>query len=136
MALSDATLLVLDKVGGGFTLAEFSARGISMTLSPIDESAQIEYDVNGNLVDLMEGFDQFKKYKSTISCDDMESPGFAAGATVADRIWPGTKFNVTCLPSLGATDPITMVMMVVSPWQVTTDEWGAAVSWSLDLKQV
>ena len=136
MALSDATLLVLDKVGGGFTLEEFSARGISMTLSPIDESAQIEYDVNANLVDLMEGFDQFKKYQSTISCTDMESPGFAAGVAVADRIWLGTKFNVTCLPSLGAVDPITLVMMVIKPWQVTTDEWGAAVSWSLDLKQV
>jgi hypothetical protein len=136
MALSDSTLLGLAMIGGSFELAEFAARGVSMTMAPIDASGQVERDVNGNLVDLMEGFDQFKKYKFTISCDDMESPGFAAGLTVSDQVWIGTKFTLTCLPGLGATDPLTFTTMVTAPWQVTTDEWGAAVSWSLDLEQV
>lgn len=136
MALSDSTLLGLSMIGGSFALAEFSARGVNMTMAPIDASGQVERDVNGNLVDLMEGFDQFKKYKFTISCDDMDSPGFAAGVSISDQVWIGTKFTLTCLPGLGASDAITFTTMVVSPWQIACDEWGAATSWSLDLEQV
>lgn len=135
MALSDSTLLGLALIGGSFELAEFSARGVSMTLAPIDAAAQIERDVNGNLVDLMEGFDQFRKYKSTISCDDMDSPAFAAGSSAGDSVWPGDKFTVTCLPHLGDADAVTLIMMVRN-WQITRDEWGAATSWSLELEQV
>jgi hypothetical protein len=135
MALSDSTLLGLDLIGGGFALPEFAARGVTMTLAPIDSAAQIERDVNGNLFNAMDGFDQFRKYKSTISCDDMDSPAFAAGSSAGDEIWPGVKFNVTCLPALGDEEAITLVMMCLS-WQISRDEWGAATSWTMDLEQV
>jgi hypothetical protein len=137
MSLSDATLLGLELVAGGFTLSEFSARGISMTMAPIDSSAQILRDVNGNLVNLTEGMSQFQKYKFGMSCSDMESPGFAEVSSARDAIWPGAKFYLTCLPSLGAEEAITVTAMVMTPgWQVTRDEWGAVTSWSMDLEQV
>lgn len=135
MALSDSTLLGLERIGGGFALPEFAARGVTMTKQPIDAAAQIERDVNGNLVDLMEGFEQFRKYKGTISCDDMDSPAFALATTAADAVWPGDKFTLTCLPHLGAEDQIVLTVMCRS-WQISRDEWGAATSWSFEWEEI
>jgi len=135
--MSDATLLGLALVDGGFALPDDAARGISMTMAPIDAWGQIVRDVNGNLVDLMEGMSQFRKFKFNISCSDMASPGFAEVSSAREAIGPGSKFNLTCLPELGAAEAQTFVAMVMPQgWQVTTDEYGAVVGWSLDLEQV
>lgn len=135
MSLSDSTVLGLERIGGGFALTEFAARGIGMTMQPLETAAQIARDVNGNLVNLMDGFDQFKKYKGTISCDDMDSPGFADATTAADGVWQGDKFTLTCLPHLGSEEAITMTVMCMN-WNVARDEWGAATSWSFEWEQV
>jgi hypothetical protein len=135
VALSDSTLLGLEKIGGGFSLPEYAARGITMTMQPISEAAQLVRDVNGNMIDAMDGFEQFRKYECEISCDDMDSPAFAADSTADDPVWPGDKFTVTCLPHLGAEEPIVLTMMCMT-WNVSRDEWGAATSWSMKLAQV
>ena len=137
MALIDSTLLELDKVGGGFELNEFAARGIQMSMSPIEGVADIRRDVNGNLVNIKAGNHALRKYRFTLSCDDMESPGFAAESTGAESLWPGDEVTLICVEELGASEQQVYTAMVMQPgWQVSRDEWGAATSWSLELEQV
>lgn len=135
MALSDSTLLGLTRTGGGFSLSEFAARGISMQMSEIDQAADIVRDVNFNLVNLSEGVTASQKYKFTVSCEDMASPGFAAHGSGQTAFRKGDKATLICIPELGATEQQTFTVMNMG-WQITTDEWGAVVSWSLDLEEV
>jgi hypothetical protein len=73
--MTDDTLLVLSGIG----VPDYSARGLRHTLEPIEASASLRRTVNGALVDL--SFAQFRKYKSTISCQDQEPPA-------VDGVWP------------------------------------------------
>jgi hypothetical protein len=56
------TLLVLDGQG----LPPYAARGITQTLDPINQAANLRRTVNGDLKDI--SFSSFRKYKSTLSC--------------------------------------------------------------------
>jgi hypothetical protein len=136
MALSDSTLLGLARTGGGFTLAEFAARGISMQMAPLDGSADLRRDVNNNLINIKSGVPTALKYKFQLSCEDMESPGFAVVVAGRAALAPGDEVTLTCIPELGATAQQTYTALVTSPgWSVTRDEWNAITSWSLELEQ-
>lgn len=134
MALSDSTLLGLTRTGGGFALAEFSARGISMQMSEIDQAADIHRDVNFNLINALDGIAAAQKYKFSLSCEDMESPGFSAVTGGRTAFRKGDKATLICLPELGATEQQTFTVMNMG-WSVTRDEWNAITSWSLDLEE-
>jgi hypothetical protein len=69
----------------------YSARGCTHTLEPIEESIQVERDVNGEAFDL--SWTQFRKYKSEVTCRDVEQPAF-------DGIWPGTVLVLDCVVEL------------------------------------
>lgn len=139
------TLLVIS--GPGIT--DWSARGLTQTLDPIEASGNLARTVNGALLDL--SATQMRKYKSTISCTDQEMPAF-------DGVWPGMVLTVDCVPELGyltagGSPGRTVVsgssrvsgvwtyfrpqlsMRVVS-YTVSRDEWGAATSWQLDLEEI
>lgn len=120
--------------GPGFDLSLYALRGLTADLSPIDQSAQIERDVNGNLMDL--SAPELRKYRVTIGCTDQESPGFASMSSDADGIWPGSLVTVTLMPQLGSADPITLDMMVTRPWSESRDEYGAASAWQIELEEV
>ena len=81
------TLLVLTGVG----VPSYSARGLTQTLEPIEAAAQLRRSINGDLLDLSYG--PFRKYKSTISCQDQEPPAF-------DGVWPGRVITVDCVAEL------------------------------------
>ncbi len=139
------TLLVIS--GPGIT--DWSARGLTQTLDPIDASGNLARTVNGALLDLSAS--QMRKYKSTISCTDQEMPAF-------DGVWPGMVLTVDCVPELGyltagGTPGRTVVAgssrvsgvwtyfrpqlsMRVITYTVERDEWGAATSWQLDLEEI
>jgi hypothetical protein len=133
MPFTPPTLLGLS--GDGFDLSDYSLRGLTATLEPIAQTAQIVRDVNGNLLNLRDPI--FDKYRVTISCTDQESPGFA-GITTDDpnRVWPGSLVTVTLLPHLGAEEPLVLNMMVVAPWRESFDEWAHDNSWQLELEEV
>ncbi len=119
----------------GFELTDYAARGITMSMSPVDGAGNMRRDINGNLVNLSAV--QFHKYKFHLSCTDQESPGFSAASSDADAIWPGAEFTLTCIPQLGAAEAQTFTVMVMAPgWQVVTDEYNCDVGWSLDLEEV
>lgn len=130
--LSDATLLGLDFEDGGVSLSEYAARGIKAGIGPIDAAKQSRRDINGTLVDTSNP--AFRKYRLSLSCDDMDSPGFGEVTTDADGHWPGDRVFVTVLPHMASAGAMNLTMLL-KDWNVERDEWGAATSWSAELEQ-
>ncbi len=131
--MTTTTLLGLSRTG--FALSDYAARGITMTMTPIEAGGNVRRDINGNLVNLSRL--ALQKYAFVISCTDQESPGFAASNTDLDPIWVGDEFTLTCIPQLGDAEQQTFSVMVVPPgWQIQTDEYGADVGWTLNLEEV
>ena len=140
----DDTLLELSAMG----IPLYSGRGLTETLTPIEESKDLARDINGDLIDLSVA--QFQKYQSKITCRDVQAPAI-------DGIWPGQPVTVSCVPELsfpnGGTPSRAIVdgslrvagdftfyrprlqMRVV---EVTTsmDEWAADIQWELDLEEI
>jgi hypothetical protein len=142
--MSDDTLLVLSGIG----IPDYSARGLTQTLEPIEASASLRRTVNGALVDL--SFAQFRKYKSSISCPDQQPPA-------VDGVWPGHVVTVDCVaelsyPSGGSpARPVVsgstrtqgafvfyrpQLQMRVTGFSVNRDEYGDAVQWQMDLEEL
>ena len=138
------TLLVIS--GNG--VPTFASRGLTQTLDPIAASSVLRRTVNGGLIDLSPP--QMRKYKSTITCTDINGPAL-------DGVWPGDTVTVDCVPELayltisGTPErPVVtgservvgdhtyyrpqLVMRVVQ-YTTSTDEYGAAVAWQLDLEE-
>lgn len=143
--MSNETLLSLSGIG----VPAYSVRGLSQTLEPIDAAIQLKRTVNGALVDL--SYEPFRKYKSTLSCQDQEPPA-------VDGVWPGQVVTVECVAELcfvtsggSPTRPVVadsartegiftfyrpVLTMRVSGLSLTCDEYGAAVSWQMQLEEV
>lgn len=143
--MANETLLVLAGIG----VAPYSARGLEQTLKPIGGAGQLRRTINGELIDLSEP--QLRKYTSTISGGDQLSP-------VINGIWPGLTVTVDCIAELcyptatGEADrPVIAgssriegnftyyrprLTMKVMDWQISEDEWGREVGWSLELEEV
>lgn len=138
------TLLVLTGIG----IPAYSARGLTQTLQPIEAAGSQRRTVNGALVDL--SLPQFRKYRSTIRCSDMEAPAL-------DAIWPGHVVTVDCVVELScpssATPAKTVVLgsqrlqgsftfyrprlfMQVIGHSIEKNEWGAVTGWTLELEEV
>jgi hypothetical protein len=142
--MADGTLLEISGPG----IASYTARGATQTLDPIDASSVTARTVNGALIDLSPS--QMRKYKSTISCNDTETPAL-------DGVWPGMVLTVDCIAELGyktaggtpARTVVTGSARVNSNWtyyrpqlsmrviqySVSRDEYGAMTEWSLDLEE-
>lgn len=141
--------LRLDPIG----VPPYSVRGLTQTLEPIGQAAQMRRTVNGTLIDLSE--QAFRKYRSTITCADQQQPAL-------DGAWPGRILTVDCIAELSyrtsggsperpladTTDDAAtrtegdftfyrprLTMMIVD-YRTDTDEWGAAVNWQLNMEEV
>lgn len=140
------TVLELSGIG----IAPYSTRGATQSLDPIGSaSATIYRDVNGVLRTVAGS--SFQKYKTTISCQDQLPAAL-------DGVWPGKLVTVKCIQELsyltaGGSPSRTVVSgssrtegsftfyrpqldMMVTGFSVQTDEWGAEVSWRMDLEEV
>lgn len=133
----------------GFGLTPYSARGIQQTLEPIPESSAMRRTVNGALVDI--SAPEFRKYRSVISCEDMNVPAI-------DGVWPGQQVTVACACELsyatsGGSPARTVVSgssrtegdftfyrpqltMRIVNFNEALDELGAMLSWQLELEEV
>lgn len=144
MSANDDTLLVLTGIG----IPDFSARGVTQTLLPIDAAADMRRTINGILIDL--SFDQFRKFQSSVSCTDQQPPA-------VDGIWQGHVVVVECVnelcyptggtPSRTAVSGSTRVQgsftfyrpvleMMVRSYNQQIDEWGAVIQWQMDLEEI
>lgn len=119
--MSTETVLTLS----GMSIEPYSARGLTQTLEPIEESKHFERAIDGTLLDL--SYTPMRKYKSTITGSDQAAPA------VSDK-WPGQIVTVGCIVSIEGSRP-TLTMMITG-FSISIDEWGAQVSWQLDLEQV
>lgn len=136
-----------------FVIPPYSARGITESFRPTGETAQMVRTVNGELINLLDGVsDDFKKFELTITCTDQDHP-------VLDTLWPGDTLTVSCATEFKYiedtdTDPArtpvdgstreengytyyrpTLIMKVMS-YDITQDEFGADIGWTLELVEV
>jgi hypothetical protein len=117
------TLIAIDAID--FT--DFAVRGITMTLTPIDQSKNVARDCLGNLVDISVA--QFRQHKITITCTDNDAPELA-------NAWPGTDITITCLPRMNSTSDTPLVIAAkVTSWNTSRDEWGAEIAWQIEAEQ-
>lgn len=138
------TLLVLSGIG----IPDYTARGLSESLTLIGGAANLRRTVNGALKDL--SAEQFRKYRLEITCADQETP-------VVQNMWPGVQVVVDCVSELayltsGGSPERTVVPgssrvngdftvyrprlnMRVMDFNVQKDEWGAVTSWTLSLEE-
>jgi hypothetical protein len=142
---SDSTLLKISGVG----MSPYAARGLTQTLNPIEQAKDLRRTINGELIDL--SAEQFRKYASVISGNDLMPPGVAG-------IWPGRLVRVECIAELyyvtadgRAERPVAdgsertegphtyyrpVLDMRVVDFNQSFDEWDAQVSWSLTLEEI
>lgn len=142
----------------GIDFTPWSARGLSQTLEAVSESSQLARTVDGELDDLSTS--QFRKYRSTISCNDFDIPAI-------DGLFPGQEVVVDCIVELSYAEPGTStgvetlgdsasrpivpgslvsengfvryrprLTMRVESLSTTRDEWNAVSQWSIDLVEV
>jgi hypothetical protein len=119
------TLLAID----GIDFSQHAVRGITMTLTPIDQAAALARDCRGALVDI--SLAQFRQFKVAISCTDHEAPQLT-------DVWPGQDITITCIPGLGAantTGDVLTILAKVTAWNTSRDEWAAEVAWTLEAEQ-
>jgi len=138
------TLLAITGLG----LAPYAVRGARQTLEPIEQSKQIKRTINGTAHD--QSLPQFRKYRSTISCTDINAPAF-------DGKWPGASLVVDCIPELsyltaGGSPGRSVVAgssrvdgdytfyrpqltMKLTSWDIQYDEWGHETGWTMDLEE-
>lgn len=144
--LSLDTLLEIIGIG----VPRYSARGLTQSLDPINASAQLRRTLNGVLHDYSDS--NFQKYKSTITCSDQQPPA-------VDGIWPGKEVTVKCIAELceATTSPDSLertpvagsvryeedftfyrpqLTMKVVNFTTEKDEYGAIVSWAMELEEV
>jgi hypothetical protein len=120
------TLLTIDDID----FSSYAVRGITMTLTPIDQAKSLARDCRGELADISVA--QFRQYKVSITCTDHEAP-------VLTDIWPGQDVTITCIPGLGVSnttgEDVLTILAKVTAWDTSRDEWSAEVAWRLDAEQ-
>lgn len=142
--------LILEFGGSGQdALPPYSSRVATQTLDPIAGGGEITRDVNGEVIDLVAP--QFRLLKSTISCTDRQP-------LAVNGVWRGMLCICHCIAkrsyrTLGGSpdrevrsDVAAVVQgdftiyrpkltMVVFDYRASFDDWGALVSWQLDLEE-
>lgn len=132
----------------GLDLGLWSSRGCDQSLEPIEQSKYVKRTINGNAHDL--SLPQFRKYRSRVTCNDINAPAF-------DKRWPGVELIVDCIPELsyktaGGSPGRTVVtgssrtegdytfyrpqlVMLLTSWDFTFNEWGDETGWTMDLEE-
>jgi hypothetical protein len=134
----------------GFGTLLYQARNLDQTLEVIQEASDMERSVNGTLVDLSNPI--FRKYKSKISCTDVNAPPL-------DNIWPGMVVTVGCTinlcypvsnPGSPARNEVSgssytqghfvfyrpVLIMRVAQLSQNFEEWKANNGWTLTLEEI
>lgn len=118
----------------GVGFADYSARGITCSLEPIEASGQLRRTINGTMLDLSNP--AFQKYKMTLSATDQEFPKLG-------HVWFGKEVYVTSVITLQtgggtATTGATAIGFtgMITNWTVERDEWAYDASWSIEIEQI
>jgi hypothetical protein len=146
---ASGTLLVIApaQASGAPSLPPYSARGLTQTLELID-TAPPRRTINGELDG--ETPAAFRKYRSTITCEDLRAPAL-------DGAYRGQAVVVDCVAELSypsggsAGRPVVpdserteggfvfyrpRLQMRVIDIRVSYSEWDAEYSWQIDLEEI
>jgi len=146
----EGTLLVINPLSGidAPQLTPYSARNLTQTYSVIGVNEWIKRDVNGTLRSVADI--RFRKYKSTITCSDGQTP-------CLDNGWLGTQCEVSCAfefshpigafparPSVSGSERIDsgfvfyrpILLMIVQDIKNSFQEWSALNNWQVELEEV
>jgi hypothetical protein len=149
------TLLVLTPLSGSgaFQLTPYAARGLTQTYAPLKSAGGagntwVRRDVNGVLRELVDT--RFRKYKSTISCHDGETP-------CLDDAWIGVTVEVHCAFELNYVTGMMparpevsgsartqgaftyyrpVLQMMVTDVSASLPEWAALYDWKIELEEI
>ena len=155
LTLDNPTLLVLTPLSGFSTpvLTAYSARNLTQSLEPNtgsggSEGVLIRETVNGETLNLIP--DWMRKYRSTISCTDTESP-------CLDGAWLGVTCEVQCVnelsypeggaaqrPAVSGSERVynhivyyrPILVMMITAIRNNLAEYNASVQWQIDLREV
>jgi hypothetical protein len=154
LSLANGTLLVLSPLSTATPiLTPYAARGLTQTLELITSGGAgqgqwLRRDVNGVLRDTSDI--RFRKYRSTVSCRDGETP-------CLDNSWVGLQVQVSCIVELsyptGGSPGRTVVSgssrtqgsityyrpqltMLVASIKNSGQEYAALNSWEVGLEEV
>jgi hypothetical protein len=120
------TLLAIDDID----FSQYAVRGITMTLEPIEQAANVARDCRGFLADI--SLAQFRQYRVSIECTDHEAPELAG-------VWPGQDITITCIPGLGGGSgvdgEVLTILAKVTSWNTSREEWAAEIAWQLEAEQ-
>lgn len=131
-------------------IAPYALRGISQTLEPIDAAGDFRRTASGTLIHI--SAPQFQKYRTTIRCSDLSSPGL-------DNVWQGMRVTMHCAAELGyegSTDtsgrgrpavpnsirdeegwtfyrPI--IVFLITGYSIDFAEWDAEYAWELTAEE-
>jgi len=106
----------------GIDLGQYSARGLTLQLQPLQSSNGLRRTINGDLLDLTAP--QFRKYSVSISCEDVDAPDLTG-------IYQGMPVTVTLIPETGIG--VVTLSMLVDSWQTSAQEWEHLTNWTLNL---
>jgi hypothetical protein len=145
------TLLVISPLSGATapTLTPYSARNLSQTWELL-KGNWTKRDVNG--VKRSVADTRFRKYRSTITCTDVQTPAL-------DNAWIGTECEVSCAfefvyPVGGSPErPVVsgssrlddggayvfyrpLLLMMIEDIRDRFDEWGARHGWEIQLEEI
>jgi hypothetical protein len=154
LSLPNGTLLVLTPAATLTPiLTPYAARGLTQTLELVSgggagQSPWLRRDINGTLQDVSDT--RFRKYKSTVSCRDGETP-------CVDNAWIGLQVQVSCVCELsypsGGTPARTVVSgsertegsivfyrplltMLIAAIKNSAQEYAALNAWEVSLEEV
>lgn len=120
------TLLRIDSI----SFVDWAVRGITVTLEPIEQAISLARDCRGELVDI--SLAQFQKYRFSITCTDQDAP-------VLTDVWPGKVINIDLIPNMGvvnSTEGVVSLHAMVTRWNVSGEEYEAAVAWQLSGEEI
>jgi hypothetical protein len=138
------TVLVITGIG----LSPFSARGVTQTYSVIDPAKNFDRTANGKLINYSP--DQFKKYASTITFNDTDTPAldgvFPGDVVVVDWVQEFSYLTAGGSPAREVVEDSERVegvftfyrprmTMLVKDVSGSTPEWDAMSPAQLDLEE-
>jgi hypothetical protein len=154
ISLPNGTLLAFSPLSTATpVLTPYGARGLTQTFELISgggagQSQWLRRDVNGNLQDVSDI--RFRKYRSTVSCRDGETP-------CLDGSWVGVQVQVSCIfylsyPTGGTPQrPVVtgsaftqgsityyrpLLTMLITSIKNSAQEYAALNSWEIDFEEV
>jgi hypothetical protein len=139
------TVLVLAGVG----IAPYSARGLTQSWGLIDAARNFRRTVNGDPINLAPP--QFKKFRCSITCTDVNPPAFAGVALglelAVDWVVEFSYATATGAPAHEVVEGSSReegdftfyrprMQMIVRDYSGSVAEWDATTPWQLDLEEV